>query len=118
MRGLCGALLAALVLQWACGQQVLMLFLLLSFAVCFCVAFERLLSWRIPCINSDNKSGALEFSVPEIDGDSFFPIQVTFDSASTLSQIAITGVVQAEAPGQQVQFNADTQMSVEKYTIE
>lgn len=78
----------------------------------------KVLNWRIPQIGSDNKSGALEFSVPEVDGDSFFPIEVSFDSSSTLSQIRITGVVQAENEEAQVKFDEETQMSVEKYTIE
>lgn len=79
---------------------------------------SRVLNWRIPHIGSANKSGALEFSVPEVDSDSLFPIEVSFSSGSTLSQIGITGVVQAEDEEAQVKFDEETQMSVEKYTIE
>lgn len=79
---------------------------------------KQMLSWRIPQITSENQSGSLEFSIPEVDPDSFFPIEVSFDSGSTLSRIGIVGVVQAENPEQEVEFHADTSMSVEKYTIE
>lgn len=93
---------------------LLILFFLISLRVCV----SRVLNWRIPHIGSDNKSGALEFSVPEVDSDSLFPIEVSFSSGSTLSQIGITGVVQAEDEEAQVKFDEETQMSVEKYTIE
>ncbi|MCP6313324.1 hypothetical protein NL444_28030, partial [Klebsiella pneumoniae] len=71
---------------------------------------KKMLHWRIPVINSDNPEGALEFSVPEMDGDEFFPINVTFESNETLSGIAITGVVQAEANDQEVAHDVDIQM--------
>ena len=81
-------------------------------------AKKQMLSWRIPQITPENQSGSLEFSIPEVDPDSFFPIEVSFDSGATLSRMGIVGVVQAENPEQEVEFHADTSMSVEKYTIE
>ncbi len=78
----------------------------------------RTLTWIIPSIGSDNKSGTLEFSVPELDSDAFFPLQVTFEAKETLSQISITAVQQAEGEGADVMFAADTQVSVESYTVE
>jgi hypothetical protein len=80
-------------------------------------AKNKQLSWNIGSITDDNKSGTLEFSVPEIDGDSFFPLQVQFEANSTLSQISIEAVQQADG-GEEVAFAADTQVSVESYTVE
>jgi hypothetical protein len=85
------------------------------------VVVSRQLVWRIPSIGSGNKSGALEFSVPELDPDVFFPLQISFESAQTLSGIQVEAVVQAgedASAGAEVAFHADTRMSVEKYTVE
>ena len=79
---------------------------------------KKLLHWRIATIDENNRNGSMEFKVPEIDGDEFFPIQITFDATSTLSQLAVTGVVQAENQEQQVKYDCETLVGVEKYTVE
>jgi len=80
-------------------------------------AKNKQLLWHIGSITDANKSGTLEFSVPEMDGDAFFPLQVQFEATSTLSQISIQQVQQADG-GAEVAFAADTQVGVESYTVE
>lgn len=77
----------------------------------------RLLTWRLACVNSSNKSGSFEFSVPELDADAFFPIQISFQAQNSLSNMEIAGVVTVDGE-KAVNFHAETQVSVEKYTIE
>ncbi|KAI8848974.1 hypothetical protein BC829DRAFT_393036 [Chytridium lagenaria] len=50
---------------------------------------RRVIEWQLPVIDQSNKSGVLEFSVESEDVAGFFPIQVQFSSAKTLSEIEV-----------------------------
>jgi len=79
----------------------------------------KVLNWRIPLVDSDaHSSGSLEFKLPEVDADSFYPIQISFEAENTISNIQVEGVVQAESQENEVPFEVHTAVGVEKYVIE
>lgn len=78
---------------------------------------KGLLTWMISEISPDASTGSLEFSVPELDGDSFYPIRVEFTSDVTYSGFTVDKVAHAET-GKDVKFNVQTVFGVDKYIIE
>ncbi|CEP09603.1 hypothetical protein [Parasitella parasitica] len=65
---------------------------------------RRVLEWQLPVINSSNKSGSLECSIPGNDADSFFPVTVSFASEKLICGVDVLSVSNAEN-------NADTAYS-------
>ena len=78
---------------------------------------HSVLSWRLPFIDSSNKSGSMEFSMPG-RGDDFFPVSVTFSSPHTFCHIAAHCIQSAENVRNHYDFSQESQLIVEKYTIE
>ncbi|KAG1686927.1 Coatomer subunit delta [Nymphon striatum] len=76
---------------------------------------KNCLEWSLPLIDSENKSGALEFSVQGCPDD-FFPVSVSFMSDKGFCDLKIMEVlsVENEAP---VKFSQSTAFFVEKYEI-
>ena len=76
--------------------------------------------WRIP---DGSSSASLEFSLPEVDNESFFPIQFGFASSRPFSKIAIVDVV---APGDadtgvaaaSVPFDEHVHVALDKVLVE
>lgn len=75
------------------------------------------LVWTIDIIDDSNKSGALEFVVPAADPSIFFPIEVSFQARSTLCDVGVAGVVNAET-GDPVKYGSSTSMVTEDYRVE
>jgi hypothetical protein len=73
--------------------------------------------WRIPEITEENTTGAFEFSVPELEDEVFFPVQIDFSSSVPLSGISIDSVHQVDDESQRVSFQAETNVTVEKFTV-
>jgi len=61
--------------------------------------------------------GKLEFSIPTVASESFFPINVVFTSNQTYSGIQVLSVVDAES-GEPIEYNASSSLTVEKFVIE
>jgi len=57
---------------------------------------DKVLLWQIDEISPQNDNGSMEFTVPECEGDNFFPLTVKFRSANTYSGIQILNVSHAE----------------------
>jgi hypothetical protein len=74
------------------------------------------LAWQIGDA-APGATGSLEFSIPEVDSEQFFPIDVTFTSSSTFANLQAAAVQHAET-GVDLPFVCDTQCSVEKFVIE
>jgi len=79
---------------------------------------KGLLYWRIPVIDKSNKSGSLEFTVPNAPKTAFFPISVSFKSNSTFCAIQAVIVKNEEAEGKTVDFTQESSLTVEQYDIE
>lgn len=72
--------------------------------------------WIIDLLDDSNRTGSLEFVVPASNPDSFFPVEVTFSSASTLCQLRVKGVdhTRTEAP---VKYGITSQLVTDGYEV-
>jgi len=77
---------------------------------------SKVLTWSIAEVTPDNKTGSFEFGVPELDADSFYPININFSSLQTLSGLRVESVVNTD-DSQLHEYTADYTLGVEKYTI-
>jgi hypothetical protein len=59
----------------------------------------------------------LEFSIPEIDSEQFFPVDVSFTSPSTFTDLQAVVVQHAES-GEELPFEFQSSCTVEKFVIE
>eukprot|EP00455_Lapot_gusevi_P025234 TRINITY_DN2648_c0_g1_i2.p1 TRINITY_DN2648_c0_g1~~TRINITY_DN2648_c0_g1_i2.p1 ORF type:complete len:391 (+),score=169.81 TRINITY_DN2648_c0_g1_i2:118-1173(+) len=74
------------------------------------------LMWKVEEI-TPGQSGSLEFSIPEIDSERFFPIDINFVSSSTYSALQIHTARHAESE-EEIAFDSDIRCGVEKFVIE
>uniref|UniRef100_A0A6A7G7M8 Coatomer subunit delta n=1 Tax=Hirondellea gigas TaxID=1518452 RepID=A0A6A7G7M8_9CRUS len=77
---------------------------------------DGILNWHISSI-APQESGTLEFQVEELETDDFYPLQISFDSKSTLGGVSVTGVYDVNT-GQQYEFESSKAMIASKYTVE
>jgi hypothetical protein len=78
---------------------------------------ERCLIWTIPEISEENESGSLEFNVPEIDSDDFFPLHVDFNCEKTYAGLEVEGVVQVGSDAA-IDYETNIGLRAEKFTID
>lgn len=77
---------------------------------------KNLLQWNLPIVDSSNKSGTLEFSIPSsIPGD-FFPVQVTFSSKIPYAELQIQQVLLVDDE-QATKFSSETILYTDKYEV-
>jgi len=76
---------------------------------------KSVLLWKLPLIDNDNRTGSLEFTVPQAPNSRFFPVQVSFSSQSAFASIQ---VVAATIGSNSVEFDSDVSLLVEQYDIE
>jgi len=75
----------------------------------------RCITWHIPEINAD-ETGSIEFSVPEVSPDSFFPVNVTFSSEALFAGIHVSSV--SSGSGELVEdYELDSMVVVEKFEM-
>lgn len=60
--------------------------------------------------------GSMEFTCPNSDPDSFFPVCVDFISANTLSQVSVVEV-KTVAGDEAIEFSSDNLLSTEEYVV-
>jgi len=77
---------------------------------------QKLLIWTIPEISPDKPNGNLEFVVPELDADEFYPISINFKSSVLYSDIKIDSIVKVGTE-ETVEFKTTQGLVVEKYQI-
>jgi len=76
----------------------------------------EVLEWRIELIEGSNKNGSIEFTAPDTDPSSFFPIQVSFTASGTLSGLEVATVADARS-SKPVAYAASYALEVEDYQI-
>ena len=59
----------------------------------------------------------MEFSIPDVDSDEFFPLHVSFVSHNTYAGLMVESVVSAES-GEPVDFTSDVSLSAGNYVVE
>lgn len=74
------------------------------------------IEWKLSMIDENNPQGSLEFSTPNVDSNSFFPINVNFISKHTYAPIAVSQVVQT-ATGEPVEYGHDISLVPETFSI-
>lgn len=76
---------------------------------------RNVLEWCLPVIDANNKTGSLEFSVAGLPSD-FFPINVSFVSKRSYTDIQVTAVshVEGDTP---IKYSSETSFVVDKYEI-
>jgi len=78
---------------------------------------ERCLIWTIPEISEENDSGSLEFGVPEMDSDDFFPLHVDFSCEKTYAGLDVEGV-QLAGSDAAIDYETNIGLRAEKFTID
>lgn len=76
------------------------------------------LVWTVPLISSSETSGSLEFNVsgaPPSDPGAFFPVNVKFMAAGSLSEIGVKEVL--DLSGSDVTFSQERIVEVDEFTI-
>ncbi|GBM02437.1 Coatomer subunit delta [Araneus ventricosus] len=72
------------------------------------------LTWKLPVIDSSNRSGAMEFSCPGKPSD-FFPVTVRFDSFSSYCNIKVGDAFTLD--NQPVKYDSEAGLVTERYEI-
>lgn len=75
------------------------------------------LIWNLSMVDSSNPSGTLEFNIKGTDPDSFFPIQVAFQSKSLYWDVSVAGV-SSTASDTAVQYGVGKALTVESFKIQ
>ena len=74
------------------------------------------LSWSIPVITANTKSGSLEFSFEGDDEKAFFPVDISFVCQGSLTGVAVASV--SKVDGAQVpEYSVDAFVTADKYLI-
>lgn len=76
----------------------------------------NVLIWTIESISEEASSGGLEFNVPEMDGDRFYPIVIRFDSPNTYAGISIDSVKNLDND-KDADYVANIKLVAEKFEI-
>lgn len=77
---------------------------------------EQSLLWQLEMVDASNATGTLEFNIAGRDPDAFFPLNLGFDSVSTLCPIKVTEVQSVET-GETLPTLPTTRMEVESYVV-
>lgn len=75
---------------------------------------SRNLTWRLHIIDSSNKTGSLEFSVPSADPKGFFPVNVGFTCSKTFCDLQVQAVTNDDKP---VKHTESISLSVDDFKI-
>lgn len=78
-------------------------------------ARKNILEWKMPVVDSNNKTGSMEFSANGKPGD-FFPVTVNFISNTPFCSVKVIDVMSLEND-QTVKYSTDTVFLVEKYEV-
>ncbi|WJX43064.1 hypothetical protein P8452_30217 [Trifolium repens] len=67
-------------------------------------------------IDNSNRSGSMEFVVPQTDSSAFFPISVRFTATDTFSDLKVTNIIPLKG-GNPPKFAQRTQLITENYQV-
>jgi hypothetical protein len=77
---------------------------------------QKALVWRIAEVSDTISTGTLEFNVPEVDEDAFYPLNVQFSSTQTFAGPHVAAVTHVDS-GATHEFNFSTRLSQEVFQI-
>ena len=73
------------------------------------------LEWQLPVIDSGSKTGSLEFSCGGDDAGQFFPVNVSFNTSTSLCDIEISEITLVD--GGALKFDSTISVVTEEYSI-
>ncbi|KAG4973794.1 hypothetical protein JHK87_030615 [Glycine soja] len=74
------------------------------------------LEWSVLLIDNSNRSGSMEFVVPQAESSAFFPISVRFIATETFSDLKVTSIIPLNG-GNPPKYSQRTQLITENYQI-
>ncbi|MED6133415.1 hypothetical protein PIB30_028073 [Stylosanthes scabra] len=77
---------------------------------------NSILEWSILLIDNSNRSGSMEFVVPQADSSAFFPISVRFMAADTFSDLKVANIIPIKG-GNPPKHSQRTQLITENYQV-
>ncbi|CAK8543539.1 unnamed protein product [Lathyrus sativus] len=77
---------------------------------------NSILEWSVLLIDNSNRSGLMEFVVPQADSSAFFPISVRFAATETFSDLKVTNIIPLKG-GNPPKFAQRTQLITENYQV-
>merc|ERR1719394_2408960 len=75
------------------------------------------LVWRVPVVDANEKSGAMDFTAPGAIPDNFFPVSLTFHSKNSYCGIKVESCVDL-ATSEPVKFSSDTNFFPTAYEVQ
>lgn len=79
-------------------------------------ARKSIMLWSIDIIDASNRTGSLEFVVPNTRPESFFPVTVNFNATRTLCQVEVADVISLET-GNPIKYALRTQLQTDGYEV-
>ncbi|XP_019435576.1 PREDICTED: coatomer subunit delta-like [Lupinus angustifolius] len=77
---------------------------------------NSILEWSILLVDNSNRSGSMEFVVPQADSSAFFPISVSFMATETFSDLKVVNIIPLKG-GNAPKFSQRTQLITENYQV-
>jgi coatomer subunit delta len=79
-------------------------------------ASSHAIDWMVGKVDSQERSGTLEFSVGGDDAGVFFPVKVSFVAQGSIAGVRVASVTKVES-GEDVVFSEDASVVVDNYTV-
>jgi hypothetical protein len=77
---------------------------------------KSLMLWSLDLIDEANRTGSMEFVVPQARPEMFFPVQVSFSATKTLCQVEVADVVSAQSQ-EPVKYALRTMLQTDGYEV-
>lgn len=77
---------------------------------------EGVIEWRFDIISKENSTGSIEFFCEVSDEESFFPLNITFNSRYNYMGFNVTSAT--SAGGDDMRYSTQHNLSVKQYTVE
>ena len=74
------------------------------------------IDWRVGRVDTDERSGTLEFSVGGDDAGAFFPVRVSFVGQGSISGVRVGSIVKIEN-GEEVPYSEDARVVVDGFAV-
>lgn len=77
---------------------------------------RRVLEWQLPVINSSNKSGLLECTIPGDDANTFFPVTASFISEKLICGVDVLDITNVES-NSPANFSKEVILTTDDYVV-
>lgn len=77
---------------------------------------RRVLEWQLPVINSTNKNGLLECTLPGSDASGFFPVMASFVGEKLICGVDVLDVQNLELQAPSI-FSKEVLLTSDEYTV-